>query len=276
MRRPTALLVWVVGALIVALTISNPLSSALVIVVSWCVLVRRHVSERQLRPFAIGLGIMGIVSVVINGVLVHEGATVIGYVPAWVPLVSGAITVEGFLQGGSIALALIATISAAATLSVVVDPTDLADSFPRSLSRVGAALGAALNMVPAMAASYRSIKEAQQFRGWRPRGVRAMIDIIVPVLLGAIERSARLAESMEARGFGTGARTQLVVQEPEWRNLVGAAVVVGCCGLVLAVRLAHMPVTWYPYPTPSLPSLSPFVWIPSTLLGVAAFAIAPG
>lgn len=276
MRRPAALLVWVVGALIVALTIPDPLSSTLVIVVSWGVLVRRRVVERHLRPLAIGLAVMGVVSLVINGVLVHEGTTVVGYVPAWIPLVSGPITIEGFLQGGSIALALIATISAAATLSMVVDPTDLADSFPRSLSRVGAALGSALNLVPAMAASYRSIKEAQQFRGWRPRGARAMIDIVIPVLLGAIERSTQLAESMEARGFGTGPRTQLIAQEPARRNLAGVALVVVCCGLVLATRLAHVPVTWYPYPTPSLPSFSPFVWMPSVLLGVAAFVIAPG
>ncbi len=275
MRRPAALLVWVVGALIVALTIPDPVSAALVIVVSWTLLVRRRVSERHLRPLAIGLAIMGVVSLVINGVLVHEGTTVIGYVPSWIPLISGTITVEGFLQGGTIALALIATISGAATLSVIVEPTDLVDSFPRWLSRVGAALGSALNLVPAMAASYRSIKEAQQFRGWRPKGARAMVDIVVPVLLGAIERSTQLAESMEARGFGTGPRTQLITQERQRRNLIGVVLVVACGAFIFAVRLAHIPVTWYAYPTPSIPSLSPYVWLPAVVLGVAGFVIEP-
>ncbi|WP_298208618.1 energy-coupling factor transporter transmembrane component T [Ferrimicrobium sp.] len=271
-----ALLVWTLGALLVVLAIPDPLSATLVTVVSWIVLVKRRVSERQLRPLVVGLAIMGFVSMLVNGVLVHEGATVVGFVPTWIPLVSGPITIEGFLQGGSIALTLIATISAAATLAVVMDPTDLADSFPRSLSRVGAALGSALNLAPAMAASYRSIKEAQQFRGWRPRGARAMIDIIIPVLLGAIERSTQLAESMEARGFGSGPRSQLVAQEPTIRNLTGAVLVAMCGFPILAVHLAHVPVLWYPYPTPSMPSLSPLVWAPSVLLWVAALVIEPG
>jgi len=274
-RRPGALLVWVVGALAVALTIPDPLSSALVIVVSWMILMCRRISERNLRPLAIGLGIMGVISLAVNGVLVHEGTTVIGFVPGWIPLVSGPITVEGFLQGGSIALTLIATISAAASLSIVVEPTDLVESFPQSLSRVAAALGSALNMVPAMAASYRSIKEAQQFRGWRPKGVRAMIDVIVPVLLGAIERSTQLAESMEARGFGTGPRTQLISHARKARNLFAVGFVVLSGVPILMAHLTHTPWAWYPYPTPSIPSISYFVWLPAILLGVAGFVIAP-
>ena len=44
-------------------------------------------------------------------------------------------------------------------------------------------------------------------RGWRPTGVRAWSDVLMPVALTSIEGSMDLAEAMEARAFGSGPRT---------------------------------------------------------------------
>src|SRR5258708_12463695 len=86
---------------------------------------------------------------------------------------------------------------------------DVMDALPSALSRTGAAIAASLNLVPSVASSFVQVSEAQRLRGWRPRGPRSWAEVVVPVVLTSVEGSIQLAESMEARGFGSGPRTSL-------------------------------------------------------------------
>ena len=273
MTRTAAVAAWVVAALTVALVDSDPASRAVVLAGAWALLARRRVTGRHLRPLAVGLCVLGVVTVAINGMLSHTGATVVGVLPSWLPLAGGAVTAEGFANGASIALGLVAAVSVAAALSVAVEPTDLVDALPRPLHHAGAALGAALNLVPATAASFLAVREAQRLRGWRPRGARAMVDLAVPVLLGAIDRSVQLAESMEARAFGAGQRTRMASEGRSARLAVVAAV--GAVAIVITVvaYVAGDPGGWYAYPVPTVPSLAPLALAPALLVALAALAL---
>lgn len=274
MRRPAAVVAWVLAALAVAFLDGDPLAQAIVTAGAWVLLVRRRVGGRRLRPLGIGLGVLAVVTTAVNGLISHTGATVLVVLPSWVPLAGGPLTAEGVAEGGSIALALVAAVSVTAALSVVIEPTDLVDALPAALDHVGAALGAALNLVPATAASALAVREAQRLRGWRPRGVRAMVDLAVPVVLGAIERSVQLAESMEARAFGSGRRTRLVGGERSPR-LAAVALTAGVAASVaLAARLTGA-ASWYPYPVPSVPSVAPLVLVPALLVAVAGAVLPP-
>ncbi len=274
MTRPAAVASWALAGLAVTLAQADPVTQLLVLVAAWLLLVRRRTPDRRLRPLALGLASIGVVTVVVNGVLDHTGATVLVDAPGWLPLLGGPITAESFAQGAAIALGLVAAVSVAASLSVVLEPADLVDALPRALERTGAALGAALNLVPATAASFVAVRDAQRLRGWRPRGPRAMADLAVPVLLGAIERSAQLAESMEARAFGSGPRTRLGGGRTAAHAVVGAGAA-AALGLLLAARLLGAGGSWAAYPTPTMPSADPVALAPALALALAALLV-PG
>lgn len=275
MTRPAAVGAWALAGLAIALAQSDPVSRAVVLAAAWLLLVRRKVPDRRLRPLAVGLAVITATTVAVNGLLAHTGATVLAVVPSWVPLVGGVLTVEGFLAGGGIALGLAGAVSVVAALSLVLEPSDVVDALPGPLHRTAAAVGAALNLVPATAESFVEVRDAQRLRGWRPKGPSAVADLAVPVLLGAIERSVQLAESMEARAFGSGRRTTIVGLD---RSRAAGAVGLGALAAVVLLvvgRATGSAGSWYAYPTPSAPSLSPLVLAPAVLLAVTGFLLPP-
>ena len=274
MSRPAAVVCWVLAALAVAFLDTDPAAQAIVLAGAWVLLRRRRVEGRRLRPLAIGLAVLFLLTVAVNGLLSHTGVTVLAALPSWLPLAGGSVTAEGFASGGSIALGLVTAISVTAALSVVIEPTDLVDALPGALHHAGAALGAALNLVPATAASVVAVRDAQRLRGWRARGVRAMVDLAVPVLLGAIDRSVQLAESMEARAFGAGRRTRATGGERSAGLVVVAAVGVLAVGIAALAR-ASGTAAWYPYPVPTVPSLAPLALAPAALVAVAGATLPP-
>ncbi len=269
MTRTAAVAVWVLAALAVALLDTDPASQAIVLAGAWTLLARRCVAGRRLRTLGIGLGLLCVVTVAVNGMLSHTGATVLGVLPSWLPLFGGEVTAEGFASGGSIALGLVTAVSVTAALSVVVEPTDLVDALPRPLQHAGAALGAALNLVPATAASFVAVRDAQRLRGWRPRGARAMVDLAVPVLLGAIDRSVQLAESMEARAFGAGRRTSMAGGERSPALAGIAAICVVSVAVVIGLYATGAQGGWYAYPVPTVPTVTPLALAPAVLVAVA-------
>lgn len=271
MTRPAALLAWVLCALIVALSSTNPAGRALVLMAGWALLYRRRAAGRSLRPLAIGTGILGVTSTLTNGLLSHTGATVIATLPGWVPLLGGPMTLEGFSAGAAIGLGLAAAVSVTAALSVVAEPGDLLDALPGFLARTAITVGAALNLVPALAESYGSIRDAQRCRGWRGRGPRGLADLMVPLLLGAIERSGELAEAMEARAFGSGRRTR-TAPDHSARNGAVTAGSFAALAWFAAGRLSGAG-SWYPYPAMMAPQLGASVVGPPLLLGLLAFAV---
>lgn len=272
MSRPAAVVVWVSAALVVVFFDTDPIAQAVVLCGAWALLLRRRADGRRLRPLAIGLAVLGGVTAAINGLLSHTGTTVVLSLPSWLPLAGGPVTAEGFASGASIAMGLVTAVSATAALSVVIEPTDLVDALPGALHHAGAAVGAALNLVPATAASLVAVREAQRMRGWRGRGVRAMVDLVVPVLLGAIDRSVQLAESMEARAFGVGRRAGLAGGQRSAALLAVAVAGLVAAALAGIARLGGA-ASWYPYPVPTLPSLAPLAIAPAVVIALSGLVI---
>jgi energy-coupling factor transport system permease protein len=271
--RTAALGIWVSAGLVLVLAANQPLARVLVLAGAWGLLARGRIAGRRLAPLAIGLGVLGVLTVAINGLLSHQGADRLLTLPSWVPAFGGAITAEAFAYGANVALGLLGAVSVAALLSYLVEAAELIDALPAFLAGTAAALGSALNLVPTMARSFVAVREAQRLRGWRPHGARAAVDVVVPVLLRAIETSVTLGESMEARAFGSGTRTRLSTAPRSRRN---TAVVAGALLAVagfLTARLAGKIQPWYPYPTPSVPSASPAVLGPALLLGIAGLLL---
>lgn len=83
--------------------------------------------------------------------------------------------------------------------------------------RSALAVALATRLVPTLERDARDLQLALRGRGVKANPVRLMS----PLLAGSLERGLNLAEAMEARGYGTGPRTN--APRPPWRTLDRAA-----------------------------------------------------
>jgi energy-coupling factor transport system permease protein len=93
------------------------------------------------------------------------------------------------------------------------------------------AVALATRLVPALERDAAGLVETLRGRGVEPGGVHGRARLVSPLLAGSLERSLRLAEAMEARGFGRPGATRL--PQPPWRGRDRAALV--AAGALVAV-----------------------------------------
>jgi len=265
---PRAWLVWSMAAVTIALLTNNPVYRVLVVLAAINVLVAWLPPERNPKPLVIALAAAAVLAALISALAGHTGADVLFRLPAWVPLAGGPITLESVVYGGAMGLGLVAALLAAAPLSLVLEPHDVVDAMPSALERTGIAVATSMNLVSGIGRTFVSVRDAQQMRGWRPRGLRSWNEVLVPVVLTAIEDSVLLAEAMEARGFGAGKRTSYSTTSwTRWDAAVALSALAGAL-LFVGARLAGVAVDWYPYPTLALPPIQPLL-----VLGCLALAL---
>jgi energy-coupling factor transport system permease protein len=208
----------------------------------------------------------------INLMAGHTGADVMVRLPSDWPLVGGALTVESLAYGGALGLGLAAALLAVAPLSLVLEPHDLVDAMPAPLERTGIAVATSLNLVSGFGRTFAAVRDAQRMRGWRPRGLRSWNEVLVPVVLTAIEDSVLLAEAMEARGFGAGRRTSYSITRWSRWDLAVIAAALGAVALFIGLRLAGAQIDWYPYPTMYIPPINAALVAACLALALPGFA----
>jgi len=259
--NPRALAAWSAAGLVIALGSGNPVQRATVLAAALAVLLATAKHRRPIRPLLGGLALFVLASGLLNALLAHVGADVLAELPGWLPGLGGPITVEAFAGGLAAGLGLAAAVLAVAPLSLSQEPHELVDALPSALNRTGSALAASFNLVPAVARSFTAVREAQLMRGWRPRGPGSWGELVVPVVLTTIEDSIQLAESMEARAFGSGRRTHYAIST--WSRL--DALIIGgaaaAAAVFVAARLTGAAPDWDPYPVLHAPVTSPIALI---------------
>jgi energy-coupling factor transport system permease protein len=249
-----AVAAWSATCIFVVLSTTNPVYKASVLAAALIALAA-GVGHRRIRGVLIGVLMISAFALVLNFVSAHLGATVLFELPSQIPALGGPYTLEALAFGASGALTIGAAILAAAPFSLLLASHEVMDALPASLSRTGAAIAASLNLVPSVAASFVQVTEAQRLRGWRPRGPRSWSEIVVPVVLTSVEGSIQLAESMEARGFGSGPRTTIKaarLRRSDWLLIATSA---SALAIFAVSQAAGWAAPWYAYPTLTLPSV---------------------
>jgi energy-coupling factor transport system permease protein len=249
-----AVAAWSAACLFIVLFTTNPAYKALVLAAAIASLAA-GAGLHRLRGLLIGVVLIAAFATSLNFVSAHLGATVLFELPASIPGLGGPYTLEALAAGVSGGLTVAAAIVAAAPFSLMLASHDVMDALPAALSRTGAAIAASLNLVPSVSASFVQVSEAQRLRGWRPRGPRSWAEVIVPVVLTSVEASIQLAESMEARGFGSGPRTAL---KPSPLRVSDWVLVAASAAAVITFLAAHAnggAVDWYAYPALAAPPI---------------------
>jgi energy-coupling factor transport system permease protein len=198
-----AWLLWLAFAVGAVAATRNPLYLTLLFVIfalvfETCERVRRDgavVQPGRFALFAVGLGAL------INGVTTRVGETVLLRLPDGLPLIGGPITGEALVYGATNGLVLSALFTAFSVMSVAVPVRDLIGYVPRAFHPVAVVSAIAVTFVPSTRRQFQQVREAQAVRGLRVRGLRDWLPLLMPVLIGGLERAFQLAEAMTARGF---------------------------------------------------------------------------
>jgi energy-coupling factor transport system permease protein len=203
--HPYAWSAWLAAAVLPALLTRNPLylsMTLLAVGVVYIALGRRGPLARNWGAFVRFSAYLWLLTIPFVALLNHHGTIILLRLPPAWPLIGGPITLEALLYGLTGGLALLALLLVFATFNVAVDQARLLRLTPGFVYQAGVVAGIAVAFVPQMVTTWAAIREAQQVRGHRVRGVRDLLPLLMPLLVTALERAMQLAESMEARGFG--------------------------------------------------------------------------
>lgn len=236
--HPVAWWVWGIGLAVAASRTTNPFLLLLIVAVAgWVVLERREVgATNSFLPFLV-IGLFAIALRIVMVALLGGGVTgrVVLFrlpevpLPQWTSGVrlGGAVTLEGLLAAAYEGLRLAAILACLGATNALASPRRLLRYVPATLYEVGTAVVVALTFAPQMVDDALRVRAARRLRGHSGRGLREIVRLAVPVLVGALERSLNLAASMESRGYG-----RVVRRTTGTARAAGALTLLGLVGVV--------------------------------------------
>jgi energy-coupling factor transport system permease protein len=137
-----------------------------------------------------------------NSLTSHYGDTVLFAIPGQLPLISGAVTLEALIYGALNGLVLSGLFVTFMVFNQALPVRALIRLVPRAFAPLAVVISIAVTFIPATRRQFELIRDAQMVRGHRLRSFRDALPIIMPLLVGGLERAFQLAEAMTARGFG--------------------------------------------------------------------------
>ncbi len=239
--HPAAWWAWAIALGAAAVRTTNPLLLGLLAGVAWFVTASRRIDApwaRSIGSFArIGLVVLvfRLVLQALFGVRT-PGHTLFALpsvdLPRWAAGVSigGPVTSEAMLLAFYAGLQLMVLLICVGAANSLSSPYRLLRATPAVLYEAGVAVTVALSFAPLATASARQIREARRLRGRPGRGPAGLRGLAVPVLESALDRSLRLAASMDARGYGRRGALS-----PGRRAATQSALVVGLLGVLVGV-----------------------------------------
>ena len=199
---------WLIAGAVPAFGLRNPLYLVLVLAAAWIVyatLGRTSPVGSSWGSF-VKLGLfLFLFTIPFNALSIHIGQIVLFRLPRSWPIIGGPITLEAVIAGVVSGLALLTILVVFAAFNAVVDHYQLLRATPAFLLQAGVIVSIAITFVPQMVLNAKEIREAQRIRGHRFRGIRDLLPLVMPLLANSLERAIQLAETMEARGFGSAA-----------------------------------------------------------------------
>jgi energy-coupling factor transport system permease protein len=171
-----------------------------------------------------------------NALTSHFGETVLFTIPGNIPLISGPVTLEALVFGAINGLVLTGILGAFTVLNQALPVRSLISLIPRAFYPLAVVTSIAVTYIPVTTRQYRQIREAQSVRGHIMRGLRDWTPMIMPLLVGGLERAMMLAEAMTARGFAS--------PKPNGQSSNQGYALLGGLTLVLTGWLALMVAGW--------------------------------
>lgn len=236
--HPGAWWLWAVGCAVAASRTTNPLLLLLICVVLGYVVAARRTAAPWARAFGVFLRVAVVVIVfrtVFQVVLAPSQPGVLLFTLPEVPLpewaagltLGGAVTAESVLAAATDGLRLATILLCVGAANALANPKRLLALLPAALYEVGVAVVVAIIFTPQLVESVQRIRAARRLRGRPHRGPRSLIQVALPVLEDALERSLALAAAMDSRGYGRRAAVPDATRR--WTGALLLAGLLGAC-----------------------------------------------
>ncbi|MFE5038540.1 energy-coupling factor transporter transmembrane component T [Streptomyces sp. NPDC056683] len=142
----------------------------------------------------------------------------------------GKVTAEALVFALYDGLRIATLLICVGAANALANPARLLKSLPGALYELGVAVVVALTFAPHLVADVQRLRAARRLRGRPDSGLRGLLQVALPVLEGALERSVALAAAMDARGYGRSADVPARVRRTTAALTLGGLLGV-CAGL---------------------------------------------
>ncbi|MFF0748537.1 energy-coupling factor transporter transmembrane protein EcfT [Streptomyces sp. NPDC004267] len=237
--HPGAWWLWALGLAVAASRTTNPLLLGLVVGVAGYVVAARRTDAPWARSYGafVKLGLFVVALRVAFSLVLGSpipGSTLLFTLPE-LPLpdwaqgirIGGRVTAEQVVFAVYDGLKLAALLICVGAANALANPARLLKSLPGALYEAGVAVVVAMTFAPNLVADVLRLRTARRLRGRPTGGVRALLQIGLPVLEGALERSVAVAASMDARGYGRAAKVPPAVRRTT--NVLTLGGLLGVC-----------------------------------------------
>ena len=213
---------WLVAILMVISRTRNPLYLVIIFLVVFTITTYLSRLTGRFKPlfFLRMAAFFIVISAVFNALFAHYGQTVLFTIPAGIPIAGGPITLEAILYGAINGFVLACIFGAFVAISLALSTRAIVRLVPRAFYPVAVILSIALTYLPNTLRQFQQIREAQAVRGHRMRSLRDWLPLVIPLVVGGLERAFNLAESMTARGFASQ-RSGLPIARRQFFTLFG-------------------------------------------------------
>ncbi|MEV5309254.1 energy-coupling factor transporter transmembrane component T [Streptomyces sp. NPDC052610] len=222
--HPGAWWLWSLSLGMAATRTTNPLLLTLLIAVSAYVVAARRPSTPWARSYGAFLKLALAVLLIRLVFAVALGSPIPGThvllelpevpLPDWAQGIrlGGEVTAEVLLFALYDGLKLAALLICVGAANALASPSRLLKSLPGALYEAGVAVVVALTFAPNLIADAQRLRAARRLRGRPDSGIRGLLQVGLPVLEGALERSVALAAAMDSRGYGRTAEVPAAVR----------------------------------------------------------------
>lgn len=210
--HPAAVLAYLFVLLLLSLLYDNPLY--LLSLLLLLALLIRGVDGFEVWEGFLKAGVfLMLVVMAVNPLVIRAGATIIWHGP-YVPFLGRLdISMEAMYFGAVSGLRLLVIMSVFCLYNLMVNPDNVLNLFSRAAGKSVLMVALATRMFPTMVRDLKRIKEVMQFRGvdFEEGGlwvrVKKYSGLYNVMLLSSLEDSMEIAESMQARAYGSGRRS---------------------------------------------------------------------
>ncbi|NLI12073.1 energy-coupling factor transporter transmembrane component T [Pelotomaculum propionicicum] len=210
--HPAAVLAYLFVLLLLSLLYDNPIY--LLSLLLLLVLLIKGVDGMEAWEgfFKAGVFLM-LVVMIVNPLVIRAGATIIWHGPVLPFLGRLDISMEAVYFGAVSGLRLLVIMSIFCLYNLMVNPDNMLNLFSGAAGKSVLLVALATRMFPTMVRDLKRIKEVLQFRGvdfdegglWER--VKKYSGLYNVMLLSSLEDSMEIAESMQARAYGSGRRS---------------------------------------------------------------------
>ncbi|WP_107092895.1 energy-coupling factor transporter transmembrane component T [Streptomyces sp. MMG1121] len=246
--HPGAWWLWALGLGTAATRTTNPLLLALLISASAYVVATHRSPTPTARSYtafarlALAVLLIRLLFAVALGSPIPGTHTLLNLpevpLPHWAQGIrlGGRVTAEALVFAAYDGLKLATLLICVGAANALASPGRLLKSLPGALYETGVAVVVALTFAPHLVADVQRLRAARRLRGRPDRGLRGLLQVGLPVLEGALERSVALAAAMEARGYGRSAEVPARVRRTTAALTLGGllGVCAGTYGLLTA------------------------------------------